>query len=77
MTQSEIAKFQSFLSVLDLQDKFYVMYNRHHSHSCYRMTPEGAKPSLLVWEPMKDYDDFFVPSVRPTCSLLVSSVTLS
>ena len=64
MTQSEIAKFQSFLSVLDLQDKFYVMYNRHHSHSCYRMTPEGAKPSLLVWEPMKDYDDF----LRSVCA---------
>ena len=64
MTQSEIAKFQSFLSVLDLQDKFYVMYNRHHSHSCYRMTQEGAKPSLLVWEPMKDYDDF----LRSVCA---------
>ncbi len=39
MTQSEIAKFQSFLSVLDLQDKFYVMYNRHHYLHCWFGNP--------------------------------------
>lgn len=59
MTKSEITKFSSFLSVLDLQDSFRKLYDEFHTHTCYRMS-SGSKVlgAQGTFFDMKDYDDF-------------------
>lgn len=59
MTKSEITKFNSFLSVLDLQDSFRKLYDELHTHTCYRMS-SGSKVlgAQGTFFDMKDYDEF-------------------